>query len=334
MNPHPDFLHAKYALVSRCMGLVPASATSAAALSNGLPRSMSPDPNVIGAAIGEKDSESESTGATCVRVFVKKKLPKAELSKKHLIPAAIDGLPVDVVQTGVFRARGNPPNPRKRHRPFFPGCSVGFDLEDGTVMAGTFGALVKDRGGKIYILSNNHVLAAEDLLAAGAPIFQPGFLDGGRSSRDRIAKLSKAVKMKTAGVNLVDAAIAEVLSSGEVTAEIPIIGVPTGKRAPVINIIVHKFGKTTDYTTGFITDTDALVQVQYDKGTITFDEQIVIRSLDRRKFSDSGDSGSLIVEKPTGKAVALLFAGGTGYTLANPISAVLKALKVQLVTGS
>jgi len=332
MNAHLDFLHAKYALVSRFIGFAGASATSATALSNGSSHATPADPNVIGAAIGEKDSESEGTGATCVRVFVKKKLPKAELSKKHLIPATIEGLPVDVVQTGVFRARGIPPNPRQRHRPAFPGCSVGYDLEDGTAMAGTFGALVKDMDGKIYILSNNHVLAAEDVLTAGAAIFQPGLLDGGKPARDQIAKLTKAIKMKTSGVNSVDAAIAEVLSTVDVTAAIPTIGVPTGKREPVRSIIVHKFGRTTNYTTGYITDTDALVQVQFDKGTITFDEQIVIRSLNRRKFSDSGDSGSLIVEKPTGKAVGLLFAGGTGYTLANPIGAVLKALKVRLVT--
>lgn len=78
--------------------------------------------------------------------------------------------------------------------------------------------------------------------------------------------------------------------------------------------------------------TDATVQVQYDRGWLTFDGQIVIRGLERRKFSDSGDSGSLIVEKTSRKAVGLLFAGGTGYTLANPIQAVLKALKVSLVT--
>lgn len=329
MNPHPDFLHAKFSLAARF--LPGASATALAMLA----KSSSPvsqDPNIIGVAIGEKNNEEDATGVTSVRMFVKKKLPKSQLSKKQLIPTSIEGLPVDVVQTGVLRARSNPINPQTRLRPAPAGCSVGYDLEDGTVMAGTFGALVTDSKGNLYILSNNHVLAAEDALKAGAAIFQPGLLDGGRISRDQIAKLAKAIKMKTSGTNAVDAAIAEVLKKSLVTAEIPVIGTPKGKRAAARNIIVHKFGRTTSYTSGYVTDTNALVQVVYDKGTITFDEQIMIRSLDRKKFSDSGDSGSLIVEKPTGKAVGLLFAGGTGYTLANPISAVLKALKVRLVT--
>ncbi|MEZ5387004.1 MAG: hypothetical protein R3F13_15965 [Prosthecobacter sp.] len=329
MSAHPDFLHAKFNLVARFMS--GASATASAMLAKSS-RSVSPDPNIIGVAIGEKNNEEDATGVTSVRMFVKKKLPKSQLSKKQLIPASIEGLPVDVVQTGTFKARAAPVNPQKRIRPAPAGCSVGYDLEDGTVMAGTFGALVTDSKGRLYILSNNHVLAAEDALKAGAAIFQPGLLDGGKPSRDQIAKLTKAIKMKTAGANAVDAAIAEVLKKSDVSAEIPVIGKPTGKRDAVRNIIVHKFGRTTSYTTGYVTDTDALVQVEYDKGTITFDEQIVIHSLDRKKFSDGGDSGSLIVEKPTGKAVGLLFAGGTGYTLANPIGAVLKALKVQLVT--
>lgn len=46
-------------------------------------------------------------------------------------------------------------------------------------MAGTFGAVVT-KAGKRFILSNNHVLAENGLISLGAPIFQPGLLDGGK----------------------------------------------------------------------------------------------------------------------------------------------------------
>lgn len=327
---HPDFLVAKSSLAARFM-LVPA-AMAANMMGGATTRRAPHDPNIIGVAIGEKNGEESGTGVQSVRMFVKKKLPKSKLTKTQIIPAEIEGLPVDVVQTGTFRAQTGVVNPKIRLRPAPAGCSVGFDPGDGSIMAGTFGALVRDSAEKLYILSNNHVLAGEDALEIGAPIFQPGLLDGGRVKRDQIASLSKMIRMKMTGMNTVDAAIAEVLKTSEVSASIPVVGIPTGRRNVQRNIIVHKFGRTTSYTSGYVTDTDALVQVEYDRGVMTFDGQIVIRGMDRKKFSDSGDSGSLIVEKPTGKAVGLLFAGGTGYTLANPIEKVLKALNVRLVT--
>src|SRR5512144_679084 len=39
---------------------------------------------------------------------------------------------------------------------------------------GTLGALVEDRGGAQYILSNNHVLARTNLASPGEDIIQPG----------------------------------------------------------------------------------------------------------------------------------------------------------------
>jgi hypothetical protein len=59
--------------------------------------------------------------------------------------------------------------------------------------------------------------------------------------------------------------------------------------------------------------------------TVTFNNQVVIQD---PTFSDTGDSGSLIVDADTSQPVALLFAGdsSSGVTLANPIQDVLNAL--------
>ena len=78
------------------------------------------------------------------------------------------------------------------------------------------------------------------------------------------------------------------------------------------------------------------VVVGYDIGNLRFDDQVEIEGAGDGPFSDGGDGGSLIVGKDK-RGVALLFAGsdqsganGQGLTFANPLRAVLDALKVDL----
>ena len=67
-------------------------------------------------------------------------------------------------------------------------------------------------------------------------------------------------------------------------------------------------------------------------GVATFQNQIIIQSLNANPFSAGGDSGSLIVTDVTQQPTGLLFAGSTTHTIANPIQAVLAALGVTIVT--
>jgi hypothetical protein len=57
---------------------------------------------------------------------------------------------------------------------------------------------------------------------------------------------------------------------------------------------------------------------------VTFDNQIAMGD---GTFSNNGDSGSLVVTSDTARPVALLYAGSTTTTVANPIQDVLNALK-------
>jgi hypothetical protein len=100
---------------------------------------------------------------------------------------------------------------------------------------------------------------------------------------------------------------------------------------------VAKIGRTTGVTRGQVTafELDNVV-VGYDIGNLRFDNQVEIESDGDGPFSDGGDSGSLIVDAGK-RGVALLFAGsdqggsnGQGLTYANPLGAVLDALKVEL----
>jgi hypothetical protein len=99
------------------------------------------------------------------------------------------------------------------------------------------------------------------------------------------------------------------------------------------DMIVHKFGRTTSYRAGRISSLSFDVTVPYDVGDVTFTGQIAIRGLNGSRFSDSGNSGSAILERSTNKVVSLSFAGATNGSLifANHIADVLRKLKVQLV---
>ena len=287
-----------------------------------------PSENVVGVGVGEKIAGGQLTGVMAVKFFVRIKYPHAQIGKGEALPKTISGLPVDVEETGAFRAFAMP-NPKAKTRPAQPGCSVGYRAPgDAYKMAGTFGALVK-KGSDLHILSNNHVLADENRLKIGSPIYQPGILDGGSVKTDQVAALSAFVKLRSTA-NTVDAAIAKAESAALVKKDVLFIGPPAGPGQATINMNVHKFGRTTSYTVGRVTSVETDVTVGYETGNYIFADQIIIVSLTSSPFSKAGDSGSLILERDTQKAVGLLFAGSDTHTIANHIEEVLKALKVKL----
>ena len=307
--------------------------------------SPTPDQNVVGVGIGEKFDDRQPTGVLALKFFVSRKYTPDELSRKETLPKSIDGLPVDVEETGVFQAfaakkrkaapaaaTNNMPNPKARYRPAQPGCSIGFEFPPsvGMVMAGTFGAVVQDGAGR-YILSNNHVLADEGNLKPGADIFQPGLLDGGNPSTDQVAKLTRFIPLQPGGaMNKVDCAIAKGNTSSVLSPAILHIGPPAGTANAALDMRVHKFGRTTSYTVGHITSIATDVTVTYGAGNINFEDQIIIVG-DSGPFSAAGDSGSLILERQSNNAVGLLFAGSSTHTICNHLSDVLAALQVTMV---
>lgn len=302
-----------------------------------LAASTSPEPsaNLVGVGIGEQISGGKHTGVMAVKFLVRIKYPDNQIPDSDRLPREVNGHPVDVEQVGTFR-RFMPapamPNPRVKIRPAQPGCSVGYqDPNNQIIMAGTFGALVS-KGTKRFILSNNHVLADENKLPLGSSIFQPGFLDAGSPPKNGpIAKLTKFVPLVPGNVmNKVDCAIAQLNKTNLATNSVLFIGKPKGKTAGQIDMTVHKFGRTTGFTVGRITSLETDVSVQYEAGTVSFEDQIIIVGLAAQPFSAAGDSGSLILERSTNKAVGLLFAGSSTHTIANHIQDVLSALGVTL----
>ena len=249
---------------------------------------------------------------------------------------------VDVRVIGPVRALASPTPEtlQQRTRPLAPGLSVGHPA----VSAGTLGGFVRV-GGRLAILSNNHVLAASDTAAVGDPVLQPGPFDGGDPATDRVATLAAFERFTADGrANRVDAAVAVV------DAEVPLEpgrfpGGPLGADPLEVDDVdpderVEKVGRTTGHTVGRVSAVEVDgVAVQYDQGVYTFDDQIEIDGV-AGAFSAGGDSGSVIWRSADRAPLGLLFAGsetggrvGGGVTFANPLATVLSVLDLRWVAS-
>ena len=273
--------------------------------------------DVKGVGIGEKTS-----GENYVKVLTKKRsaLTRADVSRYF----GLDINDVHIQPTGPIRFK----MPTNNHRPPFPGISVSHF----SVTAGTLGCFVKDNNKKVYILSNNHVLANTNRAKPRDIILQPGKLDGGRKRKDSIAELSRFIKLEFTQPNSMDAAIAEVLDDISPIFKINQVNKIAGTINPQNGMRVEKFGRTTGHTKGRITVRNLDLKVEFDGIDIDFEDQFEIKGNNGTMFCDGGDSGSLIFERDTLKAVGLLFAGDdTGTTFATPIKEVLKAFSVKIL---
>ena len=62
--------------------------------------------NVVGVGIGLRRVGGRPTDQVCIVVMVKDKVPLHTLSPKDRVPQMLDGVPVDVQETGEFSAGG------------------------------------------------------------------------------------------------------------------------------------------------------------------------------------------------------------------------------------
>ena len=303
--------------------------------------------NVVGMGIGVKWRNNEPTGEPALIVLVTHKLAKEELSDNDLVPTKMAEMQTDVLAIGYPMAGGglpleaNPQNLLKRVRPVKGGYSIGHT----DVSAGTIATCVHDilpdnsscKTPKYYILSNNHVIANNNDARIGDPILQPGRVDGGTNPRDRIATLNRFIPItfeptvpRNKHNNLVDAALAEG-NFEELDREIYWIGYVNGwmpKANVAVGRRIQKTGRTTNYTTGRITATNATVDVSFGAGrTARFKDQIISTC-----FSAGGDSGSLVTTL-NNVAVGLLFAGSPTATIINQIENVRSLLQIEIAGG-
>jgi hypothetical protein len=285
------------------------------------------DPNIVGIGISEKVTEKKSTGDLSLCFYVEKKVAKRKLDSDELVPpvmAAPDGKAIftDVKQIGRLRPQVN-----KRSAPIQSGFSVGHV----DITAGTLGAIVK-KGAKYFILSNAHVLALSGTAKKGAKILYPGQRDGGIDPKHLVAKLSEFTKFVLGEkfVNRADAALAEISKEHLDDLDFAIFGVKKslGTTKAVRGMKVVKRGRTTGDTESTVQDVHFRFILEYDEvGKVGFIDQVLCE-----RYTAGGDSGSIVVDKSSGKIVGLHFAGAGGGSVFNPIDDVTKALKMRFVS--
>ena len=296
---------------------------------------------VLGAGMGGLlDEEVRGPpGSACVVLFVAE--PMTTQMAIDYVAAAynVDALAADeayvrLVHTGPIDLLSH----RFRMRPAPGGVSIGHR----DITAGTLGCLCtgksEPRDQRILVLSNNHVLANVNMGGAGDPVFQPGPNDGGTPNANQIGILERFVTIHFGGQNHVDCATAWV-DPNDVRSDFVYITQGTPKFFNVslptvparIGMMVGKSGRTTQLTAGRVDAIAVNIRVNMGGGRVArFVDQISIRGL-TGDFSRGGDSGSLVwTWDDTRNPVGLLFAGGGGWTFANPIEKVLTALDVDL----
>jgi hypothetical protein len=238
-----------------------------------------------------------------------------------------------------------------RHRPLVSGLQVqNFDddnrqeeLDQGFIFIGTLGCFVRLANGRSALLSNNHIIAAENRgLRDNDRVFQPGNTIA--TPADHIAILTDFVDLRVSPMgatlrkgnvvyNEVDAGVAEIVKDVEwAQGYLPSrrLVPPSGIANTQVGDEVFKVGCTTGLTYGEVTDVSTIVgPVNYHSGSVWFRRSFIIEGLNGTKFSDSGDSGSAIV-RTDGKIVGILYAGNGQQNYACPIDVILGNLNCTL----
>ena len=234
------------------------------------------------------------------------------------------------------------------HRTSTSPLRIGSSIAHPKVNAGTLGCFVESLDdNSLGVLSNNHILANLNKANIDDVIRHPGKVDGGVQD-NQFATLENFIPIALSnGVNSVDCAWAKLQNQ---QSQIDRTGIHDSVGTTVSNMLsnapvppmpgqqVVKVGRTTGYTNGIIdvVNTNNLI-VGYAGGvSARFDGQLVINSLSKLRFSEPGDSGSLILTDSF-QPLGLLFGGAlnggyenSGRTYANPIQTVLSQLNLRI----
>lgn len=320
-------------------------------------------------AVGYKIKNGKMTDTLGIVIFVRSKPSVQQLIQNNIrpVPHKFEDISTDIIEipTG-FRPRislaalsdltekvaGIAPDD-SRYKELMGGEAIIGATEKGS---GTLGMIVQKSTGpsdSFYLITNNHVIANEDMefkppsASKGDPVIQPGTQGGGHVPRDTIGKLDSWNRPNPSpfSTNYYDFAMAEIISqrvSDIKEYQVKDIGDVVGAAPINPGDIVMKRGRTTLKTTGKVQSVIGKPNVGYHNGaTVPYTDQAIIVGFPdiQAKFSDAGDSGSIIVgqeKAPLGyNAKALLFSGGRGsdgidYTIASPIERIIKDFNLEL----
>ena len=254
-----------------------------------------------------------------------------EREKEPDIPTEVDGTQVEIIKTPGFviypdfQPTLSENTGRKEIWRPIPGGVAGGHAKLGGY--GTIGGMVY-KNGVIHVLSNNHVFARSNNANIGDYASQPYGTKNAFGVLADFIPITQGVKVDCAIVRpFNDFDIAQLILKSDVDYE-PNVHT-TGAMIPQVKQSVVKSGARTGFTSGTIESIHATITVGYGAlGQVRLEDQIVTNLIGWR-----GDSGSLVLDKKTNKAVGLLFAGdGQAHNIHNDINNVLSALNIDMPT--
>ena len=284
------------------------------------------------------------------------------------LPASYGGVPLVVVQMPrASAARGRDPLGLQTDLDVIVGGASGANKKL-VGQVGTLGYFCRSEDDSVCVLSNAHVLVDLDNTDPGREdwIVQPSPGEVEESEQIGMLRLPEPQQQlkfgdphnvnfdMEASANFIDAAIAK-LDTLQFQAVIPRIGTVNGHVPQTdldIGELVRKVGRTTSLTVGKIRHVRVDLWIGYNRTRWAyFKDQILIEPIQTNaKFTDAGDSGSLVVEEAGNKAIGLIFAVVSkdpkdtsppapadaqtinNFGVANPIDKVLETFRIELLT--
>jgi len=275
--------------------------------------------NIVATEIHQKVSNGVNTGEFCISVLVKKKPPPGTHIFAEIPHVVGDGIHTDVIQVGQASPQATNAG----------GPVIGTPDRNNQLWRGTFGALVDCGDNEQYILSNQHVLNRSDLDNFGKPVLDGNFTP--------IGTLMTWTELSDPEL---DAALALVTNAAQVSSQFngftldpnPMSEqevIDAAKSSPSRSFLVKKVGQKTGPTTGTINGDSPFLDV--NNGTRTLQRQWRITSISGQRFSEDGDSGSLIVGASNNRPIGLLWGGDNSSLIvsyANRISLIQQLFRI------
>ena len=250
-------------------------------------------PGVREVGVGLRHRAGQLVEEAVFIVAVDEKRPESEVPPSERVPRTVQGFGTDVVvhREPILLIGFNDEDDAKNYKTKVGGISIG---PEGSYGTGTLGCFCKQSDESTVLLSCHHVLFDGDA-GVGSKVGQPKYDKKMCCTFNEIGKVQKGDKN-------VDCAIASLnskvpffpkvrrikKSDGTVEEE----GLIKGTAAPVLNQVVFKVGKRTGLTRGTISKITPRLEIDVNTGF--------------SRFCNTGDSGSVVIEKATGKVVALL----------------------------
>lgn len=268
---------------------------------------------VTGAGAGFRMQNGKLTDEICVNIQVEKKIPRHLLKDDEVIPARMGDITVNVTEKPTYILHDlvipiKEAENKKEYRPLKGGSQITNGLQSppgsGLVSVGTLGCMVHLPIKKYpfnALLSNYHVMYAHGG-GVGQAIGQPSLSSG------TVGKVHGGKEWGTE----VDIALASLAEGVACTNEVLVIGTLTGFGDAYVGQYVQKYGRTTEHTEGQITNVN--IWVDSDPPIVVYLGLEIKQGYPEinptGKFSDHGDSGSVIVNADN-KVVGLLWGGNS-----------------------